>query len=144
MSKENIINTYDQTCAAGGDRIVIYHQTQETGRSYRSASWKVARYHDGQEILTDPKGAWYEYGKKTFSLSSLQQNEGESLRNFRNRILQDAINWANKKYGAREFVKNRLGDYVEKEVNEKFPIPPRSRLAPEQVTEKPASAQDQK
>ena len=36
-------------------------------------------------------------------------------------------------FGAREFVKNRLGDYVEKEVNEKFPIPKgrnRERLHP--------------
>jgi len=33
------------------------------------------------------------------------------------------MEWACQKYGPREFAKNRMRDYVEKEVNERFPIP---------------------
>jgi len=124
---DRIINTYDQCAAAGGDRIVIYRQIQETGRGYHAPSWQVARYIDGNSTVTDPKASWYDYGKKTFSLSRLERNAGESIGEFRKRILQDAIAWANKTFGPREFVKNRVGDYVEREVNEKFPIPKREK-----------------
>ena len=54
MSKENIINTYDQNAAAGGDRIVIWRRLQERGRGYRSASWQVGRVLNGKIIPTDP------------------------------------------------------------------------------------------
>ena len=124
---DRIINTYDQCAAAGGDRIVIFRQTQITGRGYQSPAWQVARYKNGQSIVTDPDTTWYNYGKKTFSLSSLNQKKGEAIGVFRARILAEAIAWANAKYGEREFVKNRMGDYVEREVNEKFPIPKREK-----------------
>ncbi len=120
-----IINTYDQNVAAGGDRIVIYRQIQDTGPGGNSAAWQVGRYRDGKPTQTDAKAAWYDYGKKTFMIWGYR--DGETLAELRKRTLQEAIDWANANFGAREFVKNRLGDYVEKEVNEKFPIPKREK-----------------
>jgi len=45
------------------------------------------------------------------------------LKQCRERRLKEAIAWADSQFGKRDYVKNRWGDYVEKEVNEKFPIP---------------------
>jgi hypothetical protein len=120
----SLINTYDQQVAAGGDRIVIYYRIQETGRASQNAAWQVGRFKDGQKWTTDSKAAWYDYNHKTFNL---WRNAGESLKDCRARKLNEAINWVSEKYGPREFVKNQVGDYVEKEVNEKFPLPKREK-----------------
>lgn len=127
MDELRLVNTHDQNAAAGGDRVVIFYHRQETGRAYRSAGWVVGRFVDGKSISTDPGAPWYDYGRKVFSLSCIGRNFGETLKDHRARVLADAIAWANKKFGIRQFVKNRLGDYVEKEVNEKFPLPKREK-----------------
>ena len=74
---------------------------------------------NGREKVTDPKAHWADYGKKFFSSSGW----GE-----RKLVLETAIKWANETFGPRDFVRNRMGDYVEREVNEKFPIPKRERV----------------
>lgn len=121
----SLINTWDQNKAAGGDRIVISYRVQETGRASQNAAWQVGRIKNGQGLITDTCAAWYDDGHKTFDL---WRNYGESLKECRARRLKEAVDWANKTFGAREFVKNRVGDYVEREVNEKFPIPKREKL----------------
>jgi len=68
VSSTRIINTWDQNVNAGGDRVVIFYQNRETGRISHYAAYKVGRYVEGVEIKTDPKAAWYDYGKKSFSI----------------------------------------------------------------------------
>jgi hypothetical protein len=110
-----IINTYDQNVADGGDRIIISFHAREP-RAYMPARWVVWRVKNGKIEKTDPNGAWYNYGRKSFTCGS---NKKERL--------AEAIAWVAEKYGAREFVRNRTGNYVEKEVNEKFPLPKKEK-----------------
>src|SRR5690348_6296256 len=110
---QRIINTYDQCAAYGGDRIVIYYHKTETGRGSRSAHFSVHRYEDGKKIVTDLNAAWYDYGSKTFSLSF----RGGSFSERKKQALAEAIAWVKEKYCKDEFVLNRIGDYVEREVN---------------------------
>ena len=121
VSPREIINTHDQLCAFGGDRIAILFSAQISGRACRSANYSVYRVVDGKELITDPKAHWRDYGHKAFDVCGGRETKPA--------VLAEAIAWANAKYGEREFVRNRVGDYVEREVNERFPIPPRSRKA---------------
>ena len=116
-----IINTYDQCVAAGGDRIAIHYTPNGDSRSMIYAHWSVHRYQDGKRVATDPKAHWQDYGAKTFSLFSYG-GIGRNGAKRKAHALAVAIEWANENYGKREFVRNRMGDYVEREVNERFPI----------------------
>lgn len=111
-----IINTWDQLSAFGGDRIAISYQACGDSRSMTVPGWHVWRLKDGKSVATDPKAAWYDYGKKFFSCGNRGSKKTQ---------LAIAMTWARETYGPREFVRNRSGAYVEKEVNEKFPIPKR-------------------
>lgn len=111
-----IINTWDQCVAAGGDRIAIYYHTAS---KWRLPGWRVVRMKNGRELRTDPKAHWEDRGMKTFNFCAPRLEKEPKLR--------EAIAWAHAQYGRRDFVRNRMGDYVEREVNERFPIPPRTR-----------------
>ena len=113
-----IINSWDQNVAAGGDRITIYYYAPEA-RAVSVARYQVVHLVDGHQRQTDPKAAWYDHGKKTF-LVSYPLREGKPI------ALAKAIAWVAETYGVRDFVRNRFGDYVEREVNERFPIPKRT------------------
>ena len=78
--------------------------------------WVVCRYIDGQEVKTDPKAGWYDYGRKTFSVHA-GKPEG----------LQVALAWVKEQFKKEDFVRNRSGDYVEREVNTRFPIPKKEK-----------------
>jgi len=111
-----IVNTWDQCVAAGGDRVFIsYRRPFQTDLP----QWSVHRVRNGREVKTDPKGPWYDHGNMTFSMIS-PSKEKEA-------VLAQAITWANGQFGHRDFVRNKMGDYVERDVNERFPIPPRKR-----------------
>jgi hypothetical protein len=114
QERPRIINTLDQQNCAGGRRIVLYRQLASYGRVNVTPAWQVALYENGENIGTDRTAAWYDNGYKTFRIPS----RGEAKE-----TLLKAIAWANEKYGKREFVRNKFGDYVEKEVNDRFPIP---------------------
>lgn len=120
VSPREIINTYDQNVAARGDRIVIFqHYWRGTRETYRDG-WQVSRVKDGKWLVVDPSTV-----KDTFGLSGSKEFRRDRIGHWREqdaRALELAIAWANAKYGPREFVRNRAGDYVEREVNEKFPI----------------------
>jgi hypothetical protein len=116
QEQRRLINTYDQCCAAGGDRIVIYWYPAS---GMHGARWSVTRWKDGVDIKTDPDSAWYHYGHKTFSAYPVREKKESQL--------QAAIKWVCETYGPREFVRNRMGDYLEKEVNDKFPLPKQER-----------------
>ena len=115
MSEQRIINTYDQCVAAGGDKIFISYHARDA-RACMSSKWVVHRYRNGEAIVTDPKASWFDYGRMTFLVCG---------RDDRKPRLAETIAWVKKKYGKSDFVRNRMGDYVEREVNEKFPIPKR-------------------
>lgn len=114
-----LINTYDQLKAAGGDRIAIIYCGRGLGLT-DVPGWTVVRIKDGRELVTDAKAAWYNRKHKTFSLWS-RVREGKP------KALAEALAWVAEKYGKTDFARNREGDYVEREVNEKFPLPPRKR-----------------
>ncbi len=111
-----IINTYDQCVAAGGDRVFISYSGYESRRCM-PAHWTVYRVKNGEMMITDPKAHWMDNQRKTFTVAGRDKIKS---------VLRKAIAWANIIYSKREFVRNRMGDYVEREVNEKFPIPRRS------------------
>jgi len=110
-----IINTYDQLRAYGGDRIAICYLRQDLGRGGHGANWHVVRLVDGKAMVTDSNAAWYERKNKTFWIM------GRVVEN-RKPTLEKAIEWACERYGKREFVRNKMGDYVERVVQERFPI----------------------
>lgn len=112
--RERIINAWDQCNAAGGDRIVISYYAR-SGRDVLPSRWVVFRYIAGVTVPTDPGAPWYNAGCKTFIPAGRSRKEG----------LDQAIAWVKEAYGKSEFVRNRMGDYAEKEVNDKFPIPRR-------------------
>ncbi len=113
-----VINSWDQMVAAGGDRIAIYYNGPEA-RAISVARYQVVRLVNGYERQTDPMAAWYDYHKKTFVVD-YPLREGKPI------ALAEAIAWVAETYGERDFVRNRLGDYVEREINERFPIPKHS------------------
>lgn len=116
-----IINTFDQCRAAGGNRIAIYYYPPERGRCAKYARWSVSRIVNGIPSMTDNVG-WYNNGCKEFII--------RNCRTEKRKALEEAIAWTTLTFGPREFVRNRVGDYVEKEVNDKFPIPRRRNGTP--------------
>lgn len=116
---QRIVNTWDQMRHFGGDRVAICYNCQDTGRGGSPAKWVVLRLVDGQEAPTNPGAPWYDWKRKVFILMSGRAQKKPKL--------QAAIAWVAQHYGERAFVRNRLGDYVETEVNAKFPIPAKSR-----------------
>lgn len=118
------INTYEQQVADGGDRVVIYYHPQDLGRGGHGASWAVGHFVGGKAKVTDPNAAWYDNKLKTFVVFE-PHNVSHSVR--KKYALVKALTWAMAKYGKREFVGNRMGDMVEKEVNERFPLRKREK-----------------
>ena len=108
---KQVINTWDQQVAALGDRIAIFYSS---GSKWRCASWKVYRIRNGKQLATDATADWEDGKSKTFDVRGRIDKKEK---------LQEAIAWAIATYGPREFVRNRMGDYVEKEVNDKYPLP---------------------
>lgn len=77
-----------------------------------SSGWYVLRYKNGVSVSTNSDAPWYDYGRRKFGVFGCTRKQA----------LEEAIKWVNSEYGQREFVRNKIGDYVEKEVNKKFPI----------------------
>ena len=119
-----IINTHDQVSRFGGDRIVIYYQRQEIGRMSVSPGYAVHRVVNGTSVETFPEAPWYDHGMKHFLLG---MERAKSLKERRAMAREKAIVWACDKFGPRDFVPNRDGDLVEREVNKRFPLPRRPR-----------------
>ena len=125
MSAEQIINTYDQMVAAGGDRITIFvNHWRGTRETYRDG-WHVSRMKDGKWLVVDPSTKDDVYGLR--GSNEFRRDRMGHWREQDARALELAIAWACEKYGKREFVRNRRGDYVECEVNEKYPIRKREK-----------------
>lgn len=127
MSEREIINTYDQLIRFGGDRIAIFYHGGGSGRFSMPQKWAVARYINGQQYVTNKDAHWTDYHCKTFGLF----NGGQTHSERKAKALKEALDWVAKTYNRTDLIRNRLGDYVEREVNEKFPIPPRPRVKKE-------------
>lgn len=112
----SIINTWDQCVAAGGDRIFLSYAADSSGRGSFGSRWVVIRIKNGVQMTTHPDGnkaPWYQRGCIWFSTYGSTKAA----------VLPVALEWISKRYGERTFARNRLGDYVEKDVNDRFPIP---------------------
>ena len=84
-------------------KVAIYWSPQITGRGYRCAHYAVI--HLG--FQTAPGGPWYENGNKTFNVLFETTKE---------KALAEAIAWTNKRYGAREWVRDPWGSYQDPSV----------------------------
>lgn len=114
------VNTWEQMRLAGGDRVGIFWHGPDYGRGGSCAKWVVIHIVDGVEVPTSPNAPWYNWKRKTFDVFG-------AVREFKAPKLAETIAWVEGRFGRREFVRNRLGDYVEREANERFPLPKRAR-----------------
>jgi len=112
-----LINSFDQITAAGGRRFVISYHAREVALAAR---WVVLGYQDGREFVTDPKAAWFDHGRKTFLPDP---SSSKDWRDAKQKAYDEAVAWVKRRYNAVDFVRNTVGDYVERDVNERFPIP---------------------
>lgn len=118
-SPREIINTWDQQVRDGGDRVVIFYSPQDLSRGGHGAKWSVGHFKSGKSYVTDAGAAWYDNKQKTFVVF---EPHGGTHHEQKQATLVKALAWVTEKYGKREFVRNRMGDMVEKDVNEKFPL----------------------
>lgn len=108
-----LINTWAQLMAAGGDQVAIgYYPPQP--RSVTPACYRVWRIKDGRALETDKDAAWYDNHQKTFNCFTDKASKATAL--------AQAMAWADATYGKRDWVRNRMGDWVARETNTKFPL----------------------
>jgi hypothetical protein len=117
VSERDVVNTYDQQVRDGGDRVVIFYTPQDLGRGGHGASWHVGHFVGGKSQVTDPNAAWYDGKQKAFTVFSAGTHQEQKAR-----ALAEATAWAAARYGARDLVRNRMGDMVERAVNDRFPL----------------------
>jgi hypothetical protein len=117
-----ILNSYMQHEAyarspgtPAGDRIAFHYQ-REHSRACVVPGWVVYRFVDGVSVQTGTDA-----GKRFFSL--YDPTAGDLKGHARViAILSKAQQWAALRYGARDWVRSASGDYVEREVNDRFPV----------------------
>lgn len=115
--QQRIINTHDQLKAAGGGiAIIVAHGgIRETFVN----GWYIYRVSKhGDQLITDPQAAWYNYGMKWFS------NFGDGSFHERNAVaLGQARAWVAEQYGEHgPWVRNAQLDYVPERIQKAFPI----------------------
>ena len=84
--------------ASRGTKRYVSYRPAEYGRASNSAAWQVV--HIG--YLTDPKGHWRDNGHKTFTVYRREEKEAK---------LKEAIAWASKRYGIKEWERDPWGDW---------------------------------
>jgi hypothetical protein len=122
-----IINTYDQLKAArdagfATRRTVALSYSAPDRSNSRDVSvpkWSVF----SPFFQTNPEAAWYDNGCKTFLLGL----KGATHKERKEAALKEAMAWATQRYLISEWAKNRQGDYVDKEINDNFPLAKRTR-----------------
>lgn len=115
-----LINTHDQLAAAvaagtiGKKRAVaVSYHARPSGRM-GSADCSKAQVWAAFFVVA-PKAPWYDYGQKSFYPISKRWHEA----------VEEAKEWASETFGIKEWKRNRFGDFVPAEVNDKHPIPKR-------------------
>lgn len=99
---QNGIHNGFNLCEAGDGRIFISYFSRDA-RACMSSNWSVC----GIKESTNPKAAWYDYGRKTF------------LGNMRDGSVSEAIKWATEQYNITEWKKDPFGDYQDAKVLER-------------------------
>ncbi len=117
----SLINTYDQLRVYGGDRVAV---TYRSGSFHsHSPAWHVLHMVDGAARVTDPRAHFLDNKLKTFLLPfSLRPGERGHHSERKRTALEQALAWTRARYGEREFVRNAWGDYVEADVNARYPL----------------------
>lgn len=117
MTKE-IVNTHEQLVAAGGGVAITRSYTH--GRTVYFYGWAIYRVVNGKQVATNPKAAWYDYGKKVFSATGAGgDTPAERSRN----ALEAAKQWvAEQGWYDGEWARNQSRDYVPKDINKRFPL----------------------
>lgn len=122
-----IINTYDQLKAAAADGfdkrglvgVGYHHPDYSNSRDVSCQQWRVF----SPFRTLHPTAHWTDNGAKVF----LVFGDGATHKERKAAALAKALAWAEKNCGVKEWAKNRIGAYVPKEVNDKFPIPKREK-----------------
>lgn len=115
--EREVVNTWEQLHAARTGTALCWHS--KAPRAVIGNYWSIMRVVDGRKIQTDPKGAWYYHGDKAFS------GFGNKNPDLSRRLagLEESKDFALETYGdAGPWVRNRMGDYVPKDINDKFPV----------------------
>lgn len=117
MSRE-VINTYDQLVAAGGGvAIVPTYVGTRTQYPYGWGIWRVNA--EGKTLVTDSNAHWSNNGKRIFSHTPYKGTPAEQKR----ASLEAAKAWvAEQGWYSGEWKRNRMRDYVPKEINDNFPL----------------------
>jgi hypothetical protein len=111
VSKE-IVNTYDQLCAAGGGVAICYRARGTDARLLGVSSFQIMRVVRGKIVATDPGAPWYNHGKKTILVCDSRAD-----------ALAEAKRWVAKKYREKgPWKRNRMHDYVPARINDEFPL----------------------
>ena len=119
MSDETI-NTHDQLRRAGGGVAIM--PSYVGVRTQYFYGWAVYRVGpDGKAIPTDPNAHWTNHGKKVFS--KLSQQNGLTPAQRSSGALEAAKQWvAEQGWYNGEWARNRMRDYVPREINKRFPL----------------------
>jgi hypothetical protein len=117
--EREVINTYHQLHAAGGGVALTAHYTGIRTMSFNG--YGVYRVNtQGKQLVTDKDAHWQHYGMKIFSLSSAA---GDTKKERKANALEAAKRWvAEQGWYTGKWERNRVQDYVSKEINERFPL----------------------
>lgn len=120
MANDETTNTHEQLVKAGGGVAITPSYTGT--RTQYFYGWAIYRVNEhGKQIATDPKAHWSDYGKKVFS-ASFGVEGGSPAERSRN-ALAAAKQWvAERGWYEGEWTRNRMRDYVPKEINKRFPL----------------------
>jgi len=97
LREHKIHNPYNLARKAK-NRIYIGYSPADYGRAGQPAHWTVV----GIDFSTDPEGHWKDYGNKTFALWG---------REYKQKSLEEAIQWANENFGTNEWEKAPFNSY---------------------------------
>ena len=112
--EREVTNSWQQIVCAGGGVYIAGHVAR--ARMPEPSKWCVIQIDAaGQEIPTNPKAQWYDYERQCFSYGGRDTRMTALARAkmFAKALLgKEAVDWC----------RNRMGDYVPRDVNERFPL----------------------
>lgn len=104
IREAKIFNSWElaRLLPAAADQFYISFQPNTYGRGGQSANFHVIH----TRIKTDPQGHWMDNGHKSFLIFT-KDKEATRL---------EAIEWANQRFGARDWVRDPFGSYQQRAV----------------------------
>ncbi len=97
LREKRIFNPHNLARRAG-NRLYIGYASADYGRAAHCASWDII----GIDFKTDPNGAWYNYGHKSFSVGCREEKLAR---------LEEAMQWVKENYGIAEWERDIFGSY---------------------------------